>query len=73
MQFHAQIDPQEQEIQVQAKAQAPVCGDAVSQRIPPESAVSQIISIEQPDVAGIQESRAIQLPEQREPVFHVGL
>ena len=73
MQFHAQIDPQEQEIQVQAKAQAPVCGDAVSQRISPESAVSQIISIEQPDVAGIQESRAIQLPEQREPVFHVGL
>ena len=46
MQFHAQIDPQEQEIQVQAKAQAPVCGDAVSQRIPPEGGFFQVVSVE---------------------------
>ncbi len=74
MHFHTHVQPYQEEIEIQAQADSPVCGDALSQCLEIEhgSASCRIIIFQCPDISGISEYRSFKFPEHIEPVFQIG-
>ena len=70
--FHAQVETQDEEIEVETKSQAVTDGQLAGQVLETElSARLFVIFAQRPDVTGIDEEGSAELPEQLGAVLHV--